>query len=414
MAINVRESPYFAAGDNTTDDTAALQSAADTGEALYVPTPPNKYFVEDEIVLKPGQLVYGDGEDKSVFHIKGSYNLAASAAPFKFPGGSEHGPELRDIGITFDQPGTSARASLTAYPPAIYARDQPRFKLRNVKVIRCMVAVDMLGNSGGATIERLHTSALKTAIDIDGSLDTVRVFGLHHWPYDLGPNLQVIFYDDITTALQSGRCDDLKLTDALFIGGRAMRLFQGATGVTEGTATGCRFDNNAPLYMEAGDLGVMGGHLTMGLVGKRGFYQTGGRLRLNGMKLSCAVGVTYPMVEVNANGVKAELAVYGCQFDTTNFDVKSLYVAASSTALVEVIGIGNEFLRKPNAAYAKQTIHIAANPRATMIGNRTKDKGAGAGTFIQVDADDHHRFRDNAPVGWGMVYPAPVYGTYSS
>ena len=49
-----------------------------------------------------------------------------------------------------------------------------------------------------------------------------------------------------------------------------------------------------------------------------------------------------------------------------------------------------------------------------MSGNRTYDKGTGAGTFINVPQDNWNWISGNMAPGWTMNFPAATQGFYSN
>src|SRR5262249_34764655 len=110
----------------------------------------------------------------------------------------------------------------------------------------------------------------------------------------------------------------------------------------------------------------------------------------------------------------AMLEMLGCEFKTDSVDVG--HVLANSSAPLALFLIGNRHFCDPNVAYSSPTIHVATasgnNVRATIVGNQTLDKGTGAGTFIQIDADNFHRVGLNAAIGWTTTFPAPTSGIY--
>ncbi|MBT3292209.1 MAG: hypothetical protein HN380_33080, partial [Victivallales bacterium] len=56
-AVNVKAPPYSAAGDGTTDDTAALQKAVDENEIVFLPK--GYYRLTDTLRLKPNSKLIG-------------------------------------------------------------------------------------------------------------------------------------------------------------------------------------------------------------------------------------------------------------------------------------------------------------------------------------------------------------------
>jgi hypothetical protein len=90
-------------------------------------------------------------------------------------------------------------------------------------------------------------------------------------------------------------------------------------------------------------------------------------------------------------------------------------ITAPAGTSAQVILNGCDFERTPNVAYTQPTVSVpapAGNVRLTAMGNRTDDKGAGAGTFFNIGADDWHRIIGNASVGWSNTFPTPGVGVY--
>lgn len=200
----------------------------------------------DLIFTTPGQIMYCEGRTITIIEA------VASAAGFTngllFFNTGEPGPIIRDCGISFPlQVDTATRASLTNYPPAIFAQNTPRFKLERDRISIAMVGVDMRGNSGGSIIDDLEISCLSVCIWVDGAQDTVRLNNIHNWPFSLTANQQTLAFTingacaPQTTSgtsgaigLWSGRADDLKISNALWLVG-TMNCFQPSWGNRSGT-----------------------------------------------------------------------------------------------------------------------------------------------------------------------------------
>ncbi len=165
------------------DDTAAFQAAIDTGHTVYAPALGGQCHITRPLVMKtPGQIFHGDGRARTKIAIQPGF---AGAGVFVAKTG-EPGPVWRDFSVSFVQPDTDDRAKLTRYPPAFSVPDTPRFEMEHMGCYVATTCVDMKGNSGGATIADLQMSAFEVGIDIDGSLDTVRLLSIHGWPFGAG------------------------------------------------------------------------------------------------------------------------------------------------------------------------------------------------------------------------------------
>jgi len=127
-----------------------------------------------------------------------------------------------------------------------------RFILENLRISLFQYGINMTGNSGGAIINLLEMGCFTLGIQIDGSLDTVRINQLQYWPFEMVPGgTQDIFFQWTNVGMNVGRCDDLIVTSSLFINGGWHLLFQpGIDGNgTFGTVTGCAFDNTGSVSL---------------------------------------------------------------------------------------------------------------------------------------------------------------------
>jgi hypothetical protein len=250
-------------------DTSGINTAIATGKPVHL-TGASCAVSSDLTFTKPGQLLYCDGRTVTTI------NASASAAGFThgvlYFNTGEPGPTIYGCGIGFpSQVNTGTRTSLTNYPPAIYARSTPRFRILRSRITVAMVGVDMRGNSGGALIDDLEISCLSVCVWIDGSLDSVRISNMHNWPFGFTsaqltlsqtPNAnctpETTSGVDGPIGLYSGRMDDLHLENPLFLVGMSLCFKQGVgnitgtpwlDGVTFGSITGAGFDSNQGIVM---------------------------------------------------------------------------------------------------------------------------------------------------------------------
>lgn len=395
--VNVMD--FGATGNGTSDDRAAIQAAINTGKHVYVPT--GTYRLSDGLVFgTTGQMVSGDGCNNTVFkvdNINYSFNMSA-AGVFIFSTG-EPGPQLANIGIKFVQPDTSVRANLKAYPPAIYAQNIPRFSIYNCRITNAMTGIDMRQNAGGATVDGLEMSGYDYAIRIDGALDTVRVIRMQFWPFDMTGNQTNIMFDSTTIGIESGRCDDLKVNNCLFInGGVQIKFISTAAGNTFGTITDTDFDTFGSIQMTSGEVSIINCYFTIGNAAYQAIIQTGGCLRVDSCGFQAAVALTNAMISISGASI----------MQMTNNTLRNSgpnggYIVMTNG---EAIINGNKFVTGANQTWTSPLIYInGSNPRATIVNNRSTDKGAGSGNFITITNDNWHMVANNLGIGWGYSYP---------
>jgi hypothetical protein len=408
-ADTVSVKDFGAVGDTFTDDTAAFQAAVNTGKRVYVPT--GQYRLSNAVSFPtPGQIIYGDGRTKSVFYIDNisySFNMSA-AGVFVFTSG-EPGPSIRDVGITFEQPDTAVRANLLNYPPAIYAQSTPRFQLLNMKISRAITGIDMRGNSGGSTIQGLEMSAFSLGINIDGSLDTVRIDSLQFWPFDLSGNQSSIFFDASNVGVNCGRCDDLKISRCLFInGGTQVNFFNGTfgplTGPAFGAITDTDFDNQAALRMNqtGGIIAVTDCYFTIGDANDQPIILIEGSLKVIGCDFQSAVVVNnYQVVQNGSNGTSF-FQIIGCRFASSGPGSGYINCAGGDMTVSD-----NFFIAPPNQTYSNAQVVVSGTGRMIFNANKCRDKGAGGGVLWTATVNNNCIVTNNQPLGWSISLPTP-------
>ena len=398
-ADTVSVKDFGAVGDGVADDRAAIQTAIDTQKRVYFPA--GTYRVSSAIgCYYQGQVLFGDGRTETVIladNINYTFNLGDTAVLVFTPG--EPGPSLRDMGIQFVQPVTSNRASLVAYPPAIYAQNVPRFQVINCRITNGMTGIDMRQNSGGAIIDGLEMSCYSYGVRIDGSLDTVRITNMQYWPFDIaGTANESIFYDTTNRGVVSGRCDDLKITSCLFInGGIQLELQTTASGTTFGAVTDTDFDNTASISMSGGTMNMVSCFCTIGNAAYSPITLTGGFLRTQSCEFSAAVGVTNAMILQSGSSV---MQMTNCVFRNSGTP-GGYYNMTAGTTIIN----GCQFVTPANQTWTNPLIAVSGG-RITFVNNRSTDKGTGTGNFLTVVNDNWHMIANNLGVGWTYSYPA--------
>jgi hypothetical protein len=398
---------FGAVGDVFTDDTAAIQAALNTGKSVYIPT--GTYRLSNALsCTTPGQMIYGDGRTRSVLYVDNiaySFNLSATGVIVFNTG--EPGPTLKEFGIQFEQPDTANRASLINYPPAIYARSTPRFQILNFRITRAMTGIDMLGNSGGATINGLDMSAFNFGVIIDGSLDTVRIQNLQYWPFALSGNQSNIFFDASNVGVRCGRCDDLKITSCLFInGGSQVTFIEGTFGPLTGPAFGAiidtDFDNQACLRMNqtGGIIAVTNCYFTIGDANDQPIILLNGSMKVIGCDFQSNVIVnSYQVVQDGAVGA-SYLQIVGCRFINSGPGAGFINVNNGDAIIND-----NQFITPPNQNYSNPLVYVTNSGRVTFNGNRSRDKGTGTGSLITCTVNNAHIITSNQFLAWSLGTP---------
>lgn len=404
---------FGAKGDNTTDDQPAIQAAVSTGQSVYIP--PGFYLVKDAITCAhPGQLIQGAGRWDSVIVVNTTWKFTANGV-FVFTSG-EPAAYLKSFKIRFVQPDTNVRANLVAYPAAIYANAQPRFILEEMSICNAMTAVNMGGNSGGAMIRDLQASFYTYGVYIDGCVDSVRIRDLHCAGFEMTANQLSITQTLGTTCIASGRCDDLKLEDCLFLFYSDLSLFAGAAGYTFGSAAGCAFDGFNGISQDSGGRFLVSASYFTATQGNfTAVNLTSGTLYIDNCWFGQAnsAGIGFVIMNV-ATGNQGRLLLDNCSFEHNNADVSSVVVNAAGTGSAEALISNCHFNRFPNTTYTQPTISLGASVGCylTLTGCRTPQIGTGSGTFVSIPTDNLHRITGNMAYGWNMALPAASLGAY--
>ena len=386
------------------DDTAAFQAAIDTGRTVYAPAMGGHCHVTRALAMKtPGQILHGDGRARTKIEVQPDF---AGEGVFVAKTG-EPGPVWRDLSVSFAQPDTDDRAKLTHYPPAFSVRNTPRFEMEHVGCYLATVCVDMKGNSGGATIADLQFDAFEVGIDIDGSLDTVRVTDPHWYPFGMGKRQQALFFDQgkaRAIGLRIGRMDDLVLRGGIFLGGIGILVLPSPGASLSGSISDTDFDSGSGLEMRSGTLQIHGSEFVLGFPKAQGIRQFGGVI-----VVSACFFAGGPQNDRLVELVGGSTSIASSQFNTSDADITALAQTADPSALVVS---ASQFLRAANKTYTKPTIDLAAG-RSILTSNYASDKGTGSGVFVRIGNDNpgNHVMGNMSP-GWLFRLPLAPKGLY--
>ena len=431
--------------DNTcgTDVTSTINAALATGETVYIPKGCYK-VTSDLIFTTKNQILFGDGP--GCYSVLsgictggpfGTVLYANSNAGFThgvlYFNSGEQGPQIQNLGISLAQPDTATRASLNNFVPEIYAQNQPRFRLFNLKLDNCIICVDMRGNSGGAYLDTLQMAGYGTTstgggiVMIDGSLDTVRIDGLHIYNFDMTTNQQTIFHAPATVGISSGRMDDLEISNLLTICGTGINFFYGTggpggtswqAGPTFGTIVNSGFDTYNGIVAAGSGSGQTGptiamsaSYFSLGSASVQAIVATAGNFQLSSINIGQGNGGSNPPVVLSdATGSLNFSWDSGYMLNAGN-DITNISVTGDANSVVLLNNL--RFFKAQNTNYTLPSINIASGPRATLTNNSIIDKGTGTGTFINVAADTYHVVMGNSAPGWTLTFPTATYGIYT-
>lgn len=420
QSINVREGSYGAVGDDSVNDAPAIQAAIDdlpaTGGIIYMP--PGTYRCTSGIVFptdRPCRLV-GAGRSATRIHVPQDTTASAGVIHIR---GSELRQSVEYLDIYFDQPDTNVRVNMHHYVPAVYAQGMARWRVQHVRIQMAWDGIDMRGNAN-CEINDLEMSHFNSGIQVDGSLDSIRIAEWHDWPFGgistMTANQMEAMYDPANVGLRVGRTDGLHLSNCLFLVGTGIHAFPGV--MAEGRAVlhinNCQFDTWNGLVMDDGNVRINNCFFsTFTSEGFRSVLATasagGDFLQLsNCFFLSDGLGTT-PLVDLQgASGAFVlQVNITGCLFYTGSGDHSSIRAVDTPGGGIALNINDNQFYRTINLGYLRPMIEFKGDIRGTVANNITQDKGTGGGNFIVVDAGGP-MIDGNVVPGWGLKYDAPA------
>lgn len=432
---------FGAVGNGSTNDTAAIQAAINTGKRVYIPT--GNYYITDALTISTaGQMITGDGRNKSLLKVTSAFNLSAIGVIVCST--SEPGPELMGFGINFTQPDTSTRASLTAYPTAIYAVNTPRFTIADMKITNAINGINMSGNSGGAIIDLLEMSAYSIGIYIDGCLDTVRINKFHFFSFDMTANQVQIFRSYPTNAMSVGYVDGLMINEFLNISHTGLFTFPGTGGNPPWIyISNSGFDSFNGIHHTFGRLEVVNSYITLqsgqsvyglementswaqfsncyfgcGDTGKQfAIMKNGGYMNLQFDQCLFDYGVPGDLsvfAVANTCVTRSTLQVSNSLFKFGSNNTYVINAATPDTASNSIHFLNNIIDVNPNLSYGHPQFLIQPGNRVYMSGNRITDKGSNAAEFIRINGADYNWVSGNISPGWSNVFPSGT-GFYSN
>jgi hypothetical protein len=409
--IDATDPAYGAVGGDTGNQATAINAAISAlplrGGIVYLP--PNTYRCTSAIVFptdRPCRLV-GAGRGSTIIHVPSGTTATPGVIHLR---GTELRSSVEHLSILFDQPDTTVRASMTAYVPAIYAQGIARFRVQHVQIALAWDGIDMRGNCT-AEINDLEMSHFNSGIQIDGSLDSIRIAHLHVWPFSCTANQTVAMGDEANIGLKVGRADGLHLSNSLFLCGTAISTFPSI--VTTGNClfhiTNCQFDTWSGIVFGAGNIRI-GECLftTLTAFGYQALRVTapvaGGSLLLSNCFFLTDAGT---LVDVEILGQVGagylHVNLNNCMFLTGSGNASSITADGTLGGLLQLVVANGHFSRTLNGVYTAPTIGLAGGVRAIIVNNMATDKGTGSGDFVTA-VNANASVEGNTIPGWGLNF----------
>jgi hypothetical protein len=382
--------------------TVGIQEAIySTVNANTVFIPDGTYTIHGPVTLPVSSCVTGSSMYGVYLNVASDFPLSVTGV-FIGPAVAGNGPALSEFSIFFIQPDSANLATYTQWPPAFSMVNTGRFEMRRIAINRAWDGVRMTGNAGGSILTEIEISHFHFGIEIDGALDSVYLTRVRFWPYNLTGNQITAFQSDPVVGLSAARGDDLQLNGFFATCGTGIHFFNAGSGGVAGLGVNVMLDSLSSLIFDEGQFLFDNLVISLANHGKSAIVMgTGvtGMLTLNNCDFigGAAIGTAQPLISM-ASGY---LQINNSRFETAALNVTS--IAASSGALLISDSL---FRRTGNVAYTVPTINITGSARASIVGNRTVDKGSGTGTFISIATGGFHQVRANEFIGWSASYPA--------
>jgi hypothetical protein len=185
----------------------------------------------------------------------------------------------------------------------------------------------------------------------------------------------------------------------LFInGGIQLNLISTASGTTFGACSNTDFDNTGSFNIAGGQMSLVNCIWTLGNANYQAIVAIGGYFRVSNSNFQAAVALNNYMISISGGTV--------AQFTNNTFQNSGSPGGYIVMASGDVIINGNKFVTPANQTWTNALIYInGAPPRATIVNNRSTDKGTGIGKFVGITNDNWHVVCNNAGIGWGYTFP---------
>jgi hypothetical protein len=381
--------------------------AVQVGNGIIIPCGTYEITAPIAITAKGFQV---RGENKTCVVITvGDRFSGNSAGVITFPTHVEPGPVVSDLTIHFVQPNVASRDQMILYPPAIYAQSSPRFRIERVRIELAWNGIDMKGLGGGAEILDLEMSAFNIGIDIDNTVDTIRITSFHFWPFGFGTLDPHIMGQPGVIGLNVGRADGVQISNSMTFAATGLRVYRSANGIAGLMISNFNFDTFGGIVMDSGLVSCTGCFFSAQRNTDTHVLMTGGNLMINSAVFLKGAPGPVPGVSLVGPGSIAisnsSIENYGgdLPFLLTKADAQNNSLATGGS----VILTGNNFHKVGNINYTFPVLGFFGHnpPRFTVTSNNINDKGVGTGIFFHTDDAQWGKLADNVLLGYSLSLP---------
>ncbi len=188
--LDVRSAPYSAAGDGTTDDTAAIQHALDDagsagGGIVFLPS--GNYFIGSHLTVPAytslvgvfrGPEAYAQDHGTTLLAVEGAGD--ANGTPFITLSGSTSTIE----GVVVFYPNQTKTNPPVAYPWTLRAGGGDNVTVLDTLLVNSYQGIDLATHPSGRHFVRgVYGQPLRTGISVDQCYDIGRIQDIHFWPF---------------------------------------------------------------------------------------------------------------------------------------------------------------------------------------------------------------------------------------
>ena len=393
------------------DATAAINAALTSSSTCWF-LPKGTYKITDALIGGLSGCLRGDSSRNTILAIdSASFNLSALGV-IVFPSTQGQSFTLRDIGFEFTQPQVGVRASIVPFPPAIYAQNAGRMAIRNIYIGAANTCLDARGNSGGSFIENVECGALTTGMLWDGSLDTVRIYGFHFWPFGnvfIGATaLKTVYADGTNNCATIGRVDDLNVVN--------MSCLQASLIITSNANSGGLYQQfvNLELDSAGSQLSVAGGRVNI-----VNGYANGNRTGFSNVVVS---GGTVDAINFNVSTGPNTVPAMSFIGGTSRLNGGTFICGGLATSCISIAG-GNASFNNPTfaptngATYTAPYVSQSGTGGLSLTGGFFNVPAAGGSVGVSFAGDVFNNQISNfAANGWVVQVPTPhsagQYGFY--
>lgn len=416
-------------------DTAAIQTALDTGHPVYLKA--GTFYLNARLTMSTyGQTLMGAGLSTILYAVNTHADIGWTRAANKGDSTKKgiivitgDSVTIRDLHIK-TQMDTSAwpRSSWIKFPPALHFYLAERSKVLNVRISLVNYGIFYNDNCGGSFIDNLEMSFIEHGIttyaweatSTHGCLDTMRFSNIHFWAFDNSGNLMTLMYgndlsdrmpdsaDSCVTCIYAEGIDDLRLFNCLSMASLFLYANDSYGSIVECAAERCFFKSvisNFEVTNSRVEIGQTGSYYQV-------LEQYMGRTLMTGCYIAYAPSDSNPPSSVMQIEHGGDFTMTGCRVIYSKYSQPFVY----AFDYAQVALTGNEFSVINNHSGSVYMITIAGTgTKLVMTGNMfhyhsstytSYGTALSSAYLVSLDTDNYHIVVGNSFFGGSVTYPS--------